>query len=149
MGRKILVWTSALVFLTPLLCLASDGVLTVTPADGFHSEAQPGKPFVPSSKSYTLQNTGASPIGWTVTHTSADNVFLVSKTAGTLLPGQVDSVTVTVNDDYPFTPGVNCSDTIHFNNTTNTQGNTSRTVDAVVGQVHKALSYIQILLLSE
>jgi hypothetical protein len=130
MGRKILAWIGALVLLTPLLCLASDGVLTVTPADGFHSEALPGNPFVPASKSYILRNTGTAPIDWTVTNTSA--AFLVSKTAGTLLPGEVVAVTVTVNASYSFTPGVNCSDTIHFNNTTNTQGNTSRLVDAIV-----------------
>jgi len=106
------------------------GTLSVTPADGFHSEALPGNPFDPTGKTYTLQNTGAGSIDWTVTHASA--AFVVSKTAGTLLPWQVDVVTVTVNASYSFTPGVNCSDTIHFNNTTNTQGNTSRVVDAVV-----------------
>jgi hypothetical protein len=130
MGRKILVWTSALVFLTPLLCLASDGLLSVTPADGFHSEALPGNSFDPPGKTYILQNTGTASIDWTVTNASA--AFVVSKTAGTLLPGQVDVVTVTANASYSFTPGVNCSDTIHFNNVTNTQGNTSRVVDAVV-----------------
>jgi hypothetical protein len=102
----------------------------VTPADGFHSEALPGNPFDPTGKTYILQNTGAASIDWTVTHASA--AFVVSKTAGTLLPWQVDVVTVTVNASYSFTPGVNCSDTIHFNNVTNTQGNTSRVVDAVV-----------------
>jgi hypothetical protein len=109
------------------------GVLSVTPADGFHSEALVGQPFVPPSKTYTLQNTGLDPIDWTATPTSADNPFLVSKTAGTLLPGQEDTVTVTVNDSFLFMLGVNQSQTIHFNNVTNRQGNTTRLVDAIVG----------------
>jgi hypothetical protein len=112
------------------LTVIPPGTLSVTPEDGFHSEALPGNPFDTTGKTYTLQNTGTGSIDWTVTHASA--AFVVSKTAGTLLPGQVDVVTVTVNASYSFTPGVICSDTIHFNNTTNTQGNTSRVVDAVV-----------------
>jgi hypothetical protein len=102
----------------------------VTPEDGFHSEALPGNPFDPTGRTYTLQNTGAASIDWTVTHASA--AFVVSKTEGTLLPSEVEEVTVTVNAGYSFTPGVVCSDTIYFNNVTNTQGNTSRVVDAVV-----------------
>jgi hypothetical protein len=119
----------------------------VTPADGFHSEALPGNPFDPPGKTYILQNTGAASIDWTVTHASA--AFVVSKTAGTLLPGEVVAVTVTVNASYSFTPGVNCSDTIYFNNTTNTHGNTSRVVDAIVGKRQKALGHILLLLLDQ
>jgi hypothetical protein len=112
------------------LTVIPPGTLSVTPADGFHSEALPGNPFDPPGKTYMLQNTGAAPIDWTVTNASA--AFVVSKTAGTLFPAEVIAVSVTVNASYSFTPGVSYSDTIHFNNTTNTQGNTSRVVDAVV-----------------
>ncbi len=82
-----------------------DGVLAVTPEEGFHSEALPGGSFIPPGKAYVLQNTGLSPIDWTVTTASGSNAFLFSKTAGTLLPFQVDAVTVTVNSSYPFILG--------------------------------------------
>jgi hypothetical protein len=132
MSHKVLIWTNLLIFLMPLPCLAAEylGILTVTPAYGFHSEKQPGGSFIPSSQTYSLQNTGDSPINWTVTHSSS--AFLMPKTSGTLLPGQVDSVTVSVNTSYAFTPGISCSDIVYFNNTTNGQGNTSRAFDAVV-----------------
>ena len=112
--------------------VSGQGILSVMPAGGFHSEALPGQPFNPPGKGYSVQNTGASPIDYTVAMASGQNAFVLSKTSGTLLPGQVDAVIVTVNTGYPFTPGIDYSDTVQFNNVTNTQGNTSRAVDAIV-----------------
>ena len=150
--RRILFWKSILIFLAlsaPLassesvsgqcdICLnggqfaPTEGILAVMPAAGFHSEALPGQPFNPPDQMYIVKNTGGNSIDWTVTMASGQHVFILSKTSGTLLPGQVDAVTVTVNTDYPFTPSIDYSDTIQFNNVTNTQGNTTRAADAIV-----------------
>ncbi len=138
MSRRILFWRSIVIFLALSALLASSesvsgqGILAVMPAGGFHSEALPGQPFNPPGQAYIVQNTGAGPIDWTVSMASGQDAFLLSKTSGTLLPGQVDAVIVTVNAGYPFTPGIDYSDTVQFNNVTNTQGNTSRVVDAMV-----------------
>ncbi len=130
-------WRAALIDVEWLSQVA--GVLTVTPVEGFHSEALPGGSFMPPGKAYILQNTGVSPIDWSATTASGSNAFLFSKTAGTLLPFQVDAVTVTVNSSYPFSLGVDFADTVYFSNITNTQGNTSRAVDAVIIDVSQGI----------
>ncbi len=138
MSRRILFWRSILMFIALSAPLASSesvsgqGILTVMPAGGFHSEGLPGQPFNPPGQTYSVQNTGGGSIDWTAAMASGQNAFILSKTSGTLLPWQVDVVTVTVNADYPFTPGIDYPDTIQFNNVTNTQGNTGRAVDAIV-----------------
>ncbi len=103
----------------------SQGVLTVTPARGFHSEALPGGPFNPAARTFVLQNAGGSVLDWTAGTFSGQNRFLLSKSGGSLQPFQVDSVTVTVNSSLAYTPGTNYADTVYFTNATNTQGNTS------------------------
>ena len=43
------------------------------------------------------------------------NVFLLSKAGGALLPGQVDSATVTGEcEHFSFTPGVDYADSAYF-----------------------------------
>ena len=69
--------------------------LTVTPASGFTSSGDQGGPFAPTNTTYTLQNTGASPLSWTA---SVDEpAFVLSTTTGVLSPGAQALVLLSVN----------------------------------------------------
>ena len=106
------------------------GVLSVTPADGFSSSGNSGGPFSPSSKPYTLQNTGGSSINWTASN--GQTWVSLSSTSGTLGPGASTTVTVSINSSAnSLTPG-SYSDTASFTNTTNGNGNTTRSVSLTV-----------------
>ena len=50
------------------LAVLTPGNLWVAPADGLSSTGQVGGPFTPSSKQYSLTNTGGAPINWTASH---------------------------------------------------------------------------------
>ncbi len=86
-----------------------------------------------------MQNTGASPLDWTATQSLGSGFFLLSKTNGTLEAGQVDALTVTVNTGFSFTPGTDYAGILDFANVTNTQGNTSRDVDAIVIDINQGV----------
>ena len=81
------------------ICLTGESMddLTVTPGDGLSSSGYVGGPFAPSSKDYTLDNTGAADLDWTV---EADVSWLdVTPDTGTLQPGQNIVVSVSINAD--------------------------------------------------
>ena len=103
--------------------------LTVTPTEGLSSSGVQGGPFSPSSKAYTLSNTGGSPLIWTASKNQ--NWITLSKTNGTLNPGASDTVTVSIDNASGLPPG-NYSDTITFVNTTNHQGDTTRSVSLTI-----------------
>ena len=106
------------------------GVLSVTPADGFSSSGNSRGPFGPSSKAYTLQNTGGSSIDWTASKTQT--WVTLSSSGGTLASGDSTTVTITINSvANSLSPGL-YTDTVTFTNTTNDSGNATRSVSLTV-----------------
>ena len=107
------------------------GVLSVSPTESFWSSGSFGGPFDPDSKTYTLTNTGAAPIDFTVTKT---NAWLdLSQAGGTLAAGASTTVTVSLNSAADTLVVGDYSDTIIFTNTTNNYGDTSRPVTLKIG----------------
>ena len=104
--------------------------LSVTPGDGLTSSGNQGGPFSPSSKSYTLQNTGDSSINWKA---SKGQVWVsLSSMSGTLAAGANKTVTVSINSNANSLAPGSYSDTVSFTNTTNGNGNTTRPVSLTV-----------------
>jgi len=123
---------------TSLTVLSSPtaGVLSVSPEAGLSASIEVGgalsassKSYAAtsaSSKSYTLTNTGGTAISYSVSN-GQDWVSL-SSTGGFLEPGAITSVTVSINDFAANLGAGIYSDTVFFTNTTNGNGNTSRSV---------------------
>jgi len=109
---------------------ALPGLLSVTPSDGLISSGNQGGPFSPSSKSYTLQNTGGSSINWTASKGQA--WVTLSSAGGTLGPGSSTTVTVSINSNANGLAAGSYGDTVSFTNTTNGNGNTTRPVSLTV-----------------
>jgi hypothetical protein len=110
---------------------APPGVLAVTPAEGFDSAGVEGGPFTPSSRTYTLANTGGSAIDWTAAKTRTWTTL--SATSGTLAAGDSTTVTVSINAAAnTLVPG-SYGDTVTFTNTDG-QGTTTRSVALTVSQ---------------
>jgi len=120
------------------LTVIPPGALSVTPADGLTSSGNPGGPFTPSSKAYTLRNTGGSSIAWTAS--KLETWTTLPSTHGTLGAGAVVTVTVSINSGAnSLTPG-SYSDTVSFANTTNNNGNTNRPVNLTINALLGVLS---------
>lgn len=108
----------------------ADG-LKVTPSDGLDSAGDPGGPFSPSSKQYTLENQGSSGFNYSVTK-SASWVSITNSSG--YLPGQGSTtVTVSVNSNANSLGVGSYNDLVNFINTTNHTGDTSRQVSLQVG----------------
>ena len=105
--------------------------LSVTPGDDLNAFGPVGGPFTPDSIVYTLENTSAGPIDYSVTH-SAAWVSLIN-TSGTLPPLGTTTVTVSLNSAANALAGGGYYDTIDFINTTNHDGDTSRRVSLHIG----------------
>jgi hypothetical protein len=114
------------------------GVLSVNPSTDLLSSGTQGGPFSPSSKDYTVQNTGGTSINWTAS--KGQNWVTLSNTSGALAPGASVTVTVSINSGgNGLAPG-SYSDTISFTNTTNGSGNTTRAVSLTVNALPGVLS---------
>ena len=121
------------------------GALSVSPTSGLIASGDEGGPFSPPSQSYTLMNTGGSSIVFDVS--KGKSWVSLSKTGGTLLAGASTSVLVAINSSAALlNPGVH-SDTVSFTNTTNGQGNTSRSVSLTVNA--PPMPWIGLLLLDD
>jgi hypothetical protein len=110
------------------LTVTPPGILSVGPADGLTSTGPEGGLFSPSSKAYTLENTGGSPIDWTTSKTQTWT--RLSKTSGVLGAHKSTTVTVFINNNAKDLPqeGSYYKDTVSFTNETNGKGNTTRVV---------------------
>src|SRR5262245_8812985 len=105
------------VMLLPAAAQAAAGPLTVSPAGGVSQTIPQGGPFAPASQTYTLTNTGTSPLDFTVTHSQAWVTVLPS--GGTLAAGATANVIVSMNGvGITLAPGT-YTDTVTFTNTTN------------------------------
>jgi hypothetical protein len=113
-----------------VLTVAAPGVLAVTPASGLASTGTVGGPFTPSSRTYTLQNTGGSAINWTASKTQAwTSLYALS---GTLAPGATFNVDILINNYANDLGAGTYNDTLTFTNTTNGSGNTTRSTPLTV-----------------
>jgi subtilisin family serine protease len=108
----------------------SAGVLSVTPSGGLSSSGVQGGPFSPSSQSYTLQNTGGVTINWTASKGAA--WVTLSASGGSLTPGGSITVDVSINANANSLGGGSYSDVVNFSNTSNGNGNTTRSVALLV-----------------
>ena len=112
---------------------APPGVLSVTPADGLSASGTQGGPFSPSSKTYTLTNTGGIPINWMAS--KGQTWVSLSSTYWVLAGGENTTVTVSINSNANSLPPGHYSDTVNFTNVTNGNGNTTRPVSLTVTEI--------------
>jgi uncharacterized repeat protein (TIGR02543 family) len=108
----------------------SEGILSVTPDEDFNSSGEEGGPFTPSGKTYTVTNTGESPIDFTVTKTAA--WLTLSNSGQSLSKDENAVVTVSINSNADNLGEDTYTDTVSFTNTTNGNGNTGIDVTLVI-----------------
>ena len=106
------------------------GPMTVTPAGGLTSSGTAGGPFTPPSVTYTVTNTGASPMNWTATKVAS--WVTLSAAGGTLAAGANTTVTASINSGANSLAAGSYSDNVTFTNTSNGIGNTTRPVSLTV-----------------
>jgi len=102
-------------------CASQQPTLQVTPASNISSTGQEGGPFSPTSFSYMLSASSGS-LGYSIS--GVPSWLTASSTTGTVTTSK-KTVTFTVNSTAKSLTSSN-STSINFNNTTNSQGNTSR-----------------------
>ena len=110
--------------------------LAVTPADGLVASGYQGGPFSPSSKTFTLSNSGAYPLDFT----AADNQgwLDVAPASGTIPAGGSTTVTLSINAAANALASGPYSGTLTLTNTTSGLGSTTRPATLTVipnGQV--------------
>jgi gingipain R len=105
--------------------------LKVTPAEGLAANGPVGGPFSPGSKAYTLENKNATPMGYNVT--AGQPWITILNGTGTLSGSGTTTVTVQVNSSANGLAKGSYSDTVSFVNTTDHDGDTTRSVALAVG----------------
>ncbi|MBN1846203.1 MAG: hypothetical protein JW810_11005 [Sedimentisphaerales bacterium] len=103
-------------FCQNLVDLAPDDLM-VTPDEPFVSAGDPGGPFVPASKTYTLTNTGSGSLNWSANWTETGWLD-VSQTSGSLNPSQSVNVQVSILAAANSLPEGVYTDTVDFTNQT-------------------------------
>ena len=96
------------------------------------SQDQPGGPFVPSTITYTLQNTGNTTISWSAAATQ--NWITLSASSGNLGQAAKTTATVSFNANTMNLGAGSYSDTVTFTNLTNGTGNASCPVNLTITQ---------------
>lgn len=109
------------------------GVLSVTPTNGLSTSGFSGGPFSPSSRIYTLTNSGNATLAWAAN--KAQSWVTLSATSGILSVGRATTVTVSINSTANSLAVGSYSDSITFTNVTNGNGTTSRAVGLVVNPI--------------
>lgn len=106
----------------------SAGCLYVAPSSGFIASGPQGGPFDPTSKDYTLRNTGQQPLEWQVRLSQTADWLTIEPASGTLASGAQTTVRVSINANarnlYPNLYQVDCE----FVNLTNGCGNQTRRI---------------------
>ena len=90
--------------------------LNVFPLEDLNSSGDVGGPFAPSSKNYTLTNTGPNSLDWTAAATQS--WLDVTPGGGTLVGGASTTVDVIINADANTLPIGDYNDVVTFTNTT-------------------------------
>ncbi len=120
-----------------LIVLPPPGNMSISTGN-LYSVGTQGGPFSPSSVQFTVMNTGGDTINWT-----AENIqpwISLSSLAGQLAAGASTVVTVSTNNNANgLTPG-NYGETITFTNTTNNNGDATRSVGLTVNVLPGSLS---------
>jgi hypothetical protein len=118
-----------------LTVAATTGVLTVTPTYGYIWSMFRGGPVPGGTGPYTLQNTGGTSINWQATKTKIW-LTISSPTSGSLAPSESTTKTLSINSNCLSLTEGSHYDTVTFTNTTNGNGNTTRsvTLDVVYNQ---------------
>jgi hypothetical protein len=112
------------------LNLANPGVLNVSPAGDAIVSGVVGGPFIPQTLNYTVSNSGATSLNWTV---GASVPWLqVNTSGGTLAPGASAQVTATFAPSVEGFPSGAYTGTLSFTNTTSGLGNGSRNINLTV-----------------
>ncbi len=91
-----------------------------------------GGSFTPTTTTYTLQNTGSSPMDFTVS--GQPSWLTVSSSSGTVPAGGSVTITVAINAGANALPIGTASGALSFTNTTNNLGTTTRPVSLIVQQ---------------
>jgi len=107
----------------------ADG-LTVTPSGGLNAWGLVGGPFSSDSVTYTLANIGAAPLDWTASNSAA--WVSLSQTGGNLAAGASALIVVSIDSQADTLPIGRYNDTVAFVNTTNGNGDTTRSVSLAV-----------------
>jgi C1A family cysteine protease len=108
--------------------------LEVTPLEAFASEGPVGGPFAPTSIVYELTSGDFEPIAYEIVcDAGSDWITLSGDTIGILQPGDAAEVTVEVNANAGLLSNGLYRAIITFVNTTTHVGDTTRTVDLMVG----------------
>jgi len=110
---------------------ASSTAMRVSPSSPFDSEGQSGGPFTPSSKVYTIENTGLTGFNYTVS--KSQSWVTLSSASGYVAAGATDNITVSINSGANSLADGGYTDTVSFVNTTNHDGDTARAVNLQVG----------------
>lgn len=102
------------------------GRLSVEPAGKMTSSGKKGGPYSPESMTYTLTNTGDMDLEWSAS--KKQSWTGLSATEGSLSPGSSTDVVVSIGPEgSALSPGA-FTDTITFSNTSNREGDTTRSV---------------------
>ncbi len=99
------------------------GALSVSPTTAFTVSGPVGGPFTPSSRTYTLSNTGKSAISWSAG--VAGNWLSLSAASGTLAAGASANVVASVNANASGLAKGTYTGAVNFYNATNGVGNVS------------------------
>ncbi len=113
--------------------------ISVSPLDDLVSEGGAGAPFVPTEKTYVIENLGPATLDYVVT--PGEPWFSVIDGAGSLMPEASVEVTVLLNEQADdLNPGLHVAQ-VSFENPTNHVGNTSRDVRLAVGEPELVQSF--------
>jgi agmatine/peptidylarginine deiminase len=105
--------------------------MRVSPGLGLHASGPVGGPFSPDSIVYTLENSAATPIDYSVT--CAASWLTVTNPTGTIAPLSTVQVTAALNAAADTLGMGVYADTVDFVNLTDHDGDTTRDVELVVG----------------
>jgi uncharacterized repeat protein (TIGR03803 family) len=106
------------------------GMIAVSSITGLGSSGVASGPFAPASQVYTVTNTGTLSLNWSASN--GQNWVSLSATNGSLPGNESTNVTVSINSAANTLDAGSYSDTVTFNNDTDGNGTTYRTVSLMV-----------------